>query len=661
MSGLITLLQQQWQARSFASERDLIAAIRRGLEEPPSQATSLFLEKIVIPVLEREPLCHPLKNDVEKLKNWMGLRPTVPSFLTALDLDGDTRLSPIEVALHAYAVEDALQRMVNPLPEHSIRVFIQNLSAFEAERTTCRMPLTDVSIEKLPVIAEQLLEGEISFDAKELASSAKELLASLQTQLKSEPENREWWMASFQVWEVVLELSRLKSSENYLSLMKEYAEYYEPEQDASQYSQLFHYLSSLRWISVQLADAELQKKIPHALTSEDLKNLLRIISRRVYDIHQLAELRVEGLRSHEFFIQHFGFHPAFFAEEVLTAETCPNQERVSVSEGEDIPYNVVESFEKWCRCFCPILFGQNSTVNSIALSISQDPAFEEWLQPYWARFMNDPNSFDAILNHPYQLIPSNPAFYRIGLSAYWHSKVGAVDWEEVMDSLQRKGVTLYAHRMGDREERRSQAYKNNYGVEVDVGFTRDHKWVMYHELQAPSGPYVIDLSSEQLQKENVSLLETLRTGDHPLIIDDKTNNYSPRANLEGAAASLVAALKPVGNNILIDSIDPVFLADVKKEIDKQNLPFKLAYLFMEYGVLEKFAEEVEGFGESREFPFDTLMVYGKDLRRLQDEKKEALEILHQQFKIVIAEDDPRALKGLEFDGLIAAGLPGVNL
>ncbi|GEM_PF-3262241 len=673
MSGLITQLQQQWQSRSFANERDFITAVHQGLEGPTSQATSLFFEKIVAPSLAREAVCSVPKNYAEKLSNWMRLKPSVPSFLTSPDWDGDFSLSPIEIALYAYATEDALQKIVKPSPAHSIRLFIQNLSALEKERKVSQAHVTDSKIENLPLIVEQLLEGNLSFDPDTLASSAKKILGSLQVRLQLEPENRELWLASFQVWEVVLELSRLKSPENYLSLMKESVEYYESKHYAfrSEYLSLFYHLNSFRWISVQVADAGLQKKLhTHSLSSEDQKRAAQVFSLRVYHAHQLAELRVEGLKSHAFMIQNFGVHPQFFSEEVFTASICPHQETLSLSSGEDIPYNVGESFEKWCRCFCDSVFGQDSTLGSVALELSQNSAFEEWLQPYWERFMNDPHVFEkaweeindfAAGYEKYKWIARHPTLLKMGWDVYWRSQVTPEDWQEQIQLLNGKGVTLYAHRMGDREERRNQAYAKGHGIEVDVGLTRDKKWVVYHELQAPSGPYVIDLSLAQLEKEGVSSLETLRTGDHPLIIDDKTSNNSPHADLEGAAASLVSALKPVGNNILIDSVNPVFLADLKKEITTQNLPFKLAYLFMEYGLLQKFAEEIESQNESREFPFDTVMLYGKDLRRLQKEKKETLEILHLKFKIVIAEDDPRALDGLEFDGLIAGALPGISL
>ncbi|GEM_PF-3910307 len=60
--------------------------------------------------------------------------------------------------------------------------------------------------------------------------------------------------------------------------------------------------------------------------------------------------------------------------------------------------------------------------------------------------------------------------------------------------------------------------------------------------------------------------------------------------------------------------------------------------------------------QSQSYSFDTLEVYGAQLRQLAEEDPKGLQFLHERFKIVVQENDLEILEGLPFEGLITDGL-----
>lgn len=121
----------------------------------------------------------------------------------------------------------------------------------------------------------------------------------------------------------------------------------------------------------------------------------------------------------------------------------------------------------------------------------------------------------------------------------------------------------------------SNAIKNNYGIELDVAFTKDKKTVVFHDdnLLRMTGlnKKISDCTLEELQ--NLTLADTeykiptfsevlsLVDGKVPLIIEIKSNS-----DRDGLCKAVENELKKYKGNFCIESFDPLILSRIKKNM-----------------------------------------------------------------------------------------------
>lgn len=324
--------------------------------------------------------------------------------------------------------------------------------------------------------------------------------------------------------------------------------------------------------------------------------------------------------------------------------------------GRRFPFILMEDPWEYCDCFCAPLLGQNGSLYAGILQFLNISDVREWLQPYWTSALQEPDLVGTIVE---EIKSRFRPFLLLGKWVWplWQWLGRLFSQKITAQIIRASGISVYQHRI-ENQGQLETARKLGYGGEMDLAFTKDGKWVVYHE-QAWHGIDIVELDYKFLEREKVPLFSALRSANSAVILDIKSNHYHPNLKLgDDAIQGLLVAVSQFGGDshlITIASMNRGFLQKVEERVHEQGLHCQICLTVVEFDVLLGLVEEWKR--NSKPFPFMVLSLYGSHYRRLVQQfiargDEVTLALFLQRFRIIIAENALDSLEALNFDSLV---------